>query len=161
MTNQLSKFTPHLSNITKPLCDLLSTKNSWIAYFSFDGLGAVITQQQYHGTWCPVTYCSCSLLTAGQRYTQIERRHLLLLGHMTVLVTTCLANKNRQLLVSLLGSKHFDELPIRIQRFWMRLMCYTYTISHVPEKQLTVADTLPQAPMCNSTDDTDFSNEQC
>ena len=30
MTNQLSKFTPHLSNITKPLRDLLSTRNSWI-----------------------------------------------------------------------------------------------------------------------------------
>ena len=29
MTNQLSKFTPHLSEITKPLRDLLSTKNQW------------------------------------------------------------------------------------------------------------------------------------
>jgi len=30
MTNQLSKFTPHLSNVTKPLRDLLSNKNSWM-----------------------------------------------------------------------------------------------------------------------------------
>ena len=30
MTNQLSKFTPHLSSMTKPLRDLLSTKNLWI-----------------------------------------------------------------------------------------------------------------------------------
>ena len=29
MTNQLSKFTPHLSEITKPLRDHLSTKNQW------------------------------------------------------------------------------------------------------------------------------------
>ena len=30
MTTQLSKFTPHLSETTKPLRDLLSTKNSWV-----------------------------------------------------------------------------------------------------------------------------------
>ena len=29
MANQLSKFTPHLAEITKPLRDLLSTKNQW------------------------------------------------------------------------------------------------------------------------------------
>ena len=30
MTNQISKFTSHLSSMTKPLRDLLSTKNLWI-----------------------------------------------------------------------------------------------------------------------------------
>ena len=29
MVNQLSKFTPHLAEITKPLRDLLSKKNQW------------------------------------------------------------------------------------------------------------------------------------
>ena len=29
MINQLSKFTPNLAENTKPLCDLLSTKNQW------------------------------------------------------------------------------------------------------------------------------------
>ena len=35
MTNQISKFTPHLSNMTKPLRDLSSTKNLWIWGLSF------------------------------------------------------------------------------------------------------------------------------
>jgi len=29
MVNQLSKFTPHLANMTKPLRDLLSKRNQW------------------------------------------------------------------------------------------------------------------------------------
>ena len=30
MVNQLSKFCPNLAEQTKPLCDLLSTKNAWL-----------------------------------------------------------------------------------------------------------------------------------
>ena len=45
-------------------------------------------------------------------------------------------------LVSLLSSKPLDSLPLRVQHFRMRLMRFTYTISHVPGKDLTVADTL-------------------
>ena len=38
-------------------------------------------------------------------------------------------------------------------------MQYSYTISHVPGKQLTAADTLSLDPMGNSLDYTDFSNK--
>ena len=41
----------------------------------------------------------------------------------------------------------------------MHLMRYSYTISHVPGKQLTVADTLSRAPMYNSSDHTNFSDK--
>ena len=41
----------------------------------------------------------------------------------------------------------------------MRLMKYSYSISHIPGKQLTTADTLSRAPMRNSSDHTDFTNE--
>ena len=197
MTNQLSKFTPHLSDTIKPLRDLLSTKNSWVwgpphqeafqtikqqlssapvlAFYhpgrptvvsadsSSYGLGAVLTQQQHDGTWRPVAYCSRSLSTAEQRYAQIEKEALAstwacdrfndyLLGKQFHIET------DHKPLVTLLGSKNIDELPIRLQRFRLRLMRYSYTISHVPGKQLTVADALSRAPICSSSDD-NFSSE--
>ncbi|XP_061880999.1 uncharacterized protein K02A2.6-like [Entelurus aequoreus] len=50
-------------------------------------------------------------------------------------------------LLSLLGSQALDALPPRIQRFRMRLMRYSYSISHVPGKCLWTADTLSRAPV--------------
>ena len=50
-------------------------------------------------------------------------------------------------LLSLLGSQALDALPPRIQRFKMRLMRYSYSIVHVPGKDLWVADTLSHAPV--------------
>ena len=49
-------------------------------------------------------------------------------------------------LVPLLGAKNLEELPARIQRFKMRLMRFTFTISHTPGKDLTIADTLSRPP---------------
>lgn len=50
-------------------------------------------------------------------------------------------------LVPLLGSKNLDELPPHIQRLRMRLMRYSYTISHVAGKNIASADTLSRAPV--------------
>ena len=50
-------------------------------------------------------------------------------------------------LVPLLSTKNIDELPLRIQRFRLRLMRYHYTISHVPGKDLCTANTLSRAPL--------------
>ena len=64
-------------------------------------------------------------------------------------------------LVSLLGSKPLDSLPLRVQHFRMRLMRFTYTISHVPGKYLTVADTLLRAPVSSrspTSEDTQFNS---
>ena len=54
-------------------------------------------------------------------------------------------------LVSLLGMKNLEELPVRIQRFKIRLMRFTFTISHTPGKDLTIADTLSRAPTHNTS----------
>ena len=50
-------------------------------------------------------------------------------------------------LVPLFSTKNLDELPPRVQRYRMRMMRYRFTISHVPGKSLTVADTLSRMEM--------------
>ena len=45
-----------------------------------------------------------------------------------------------------LSTKNLDEMPLRVQRFRMRLMRYQYTISHVAGKDLCTADALSRAP---------------
>ena len=48
---------------------------------------------------------------------------------------------------TLLGGKLIDELPLGIQMFRMRLMKFSYQISHVAGKNLVIADTLCRAPV--------------
>ncbi|KAJ8405712.1 hypothetical protein AAFF_G00316920 [Aldrovandia affinis] len=55
-------------------------------------------------------------------------------------------------LVPLLGSSNLDELPPRIQRLYMRLMIFSYTISHVPGKEIATADVLSRAPVDSTTE---------
>ena len=63
-------------------------------------------------------------------------------------------------LVSLLGRKPIDELPLRIQRFRMRLMKFSYRIFHVPGKNLVIADTLSRSPATQiSIVDQEFTKE--
>ncbi|KAL8621387.1 hypothetical protein ACOMHN_048187 [Nucella lapillus] len=50
-------------------------------------------------------------------------------------------------LVPLFSTKLIDELPIRIQRFRMRLMRFCFDIAHIPGKELYTADALSRAPL--------------
>ena len=45
-------------------------------------------------------------------------------------------------LITLLGEKDFSNLPIRIQRFKLRLMRYSYEIFHTPGSKMFIADML-------------------
>ena len=58
-------------------------------------------------------------------------------------------------LVPLFSTKLIDELPVRIQRFRMRLLRFDFTISHVPGKSLMTADTLSRAPLDKGPIDSD------
>ena len=49
-------------------------------------------------------------------------------------------------LVPLFSCKSFDNLPVRVQRFRLHMLRFDYTISHVPGKQLVIADVLSRAP---------------
>ena len=50
-------------------------------------------------------------------------------------------------LLPLLTSKSLDELPVRIQRYRMRLMRFQYQVTHIPGSDLKIADALSRAPL--------------
>lgn len=94
---------------------------------------------------------------AEQRYAQIEKEALAitwacerfqdyLVGlHFNI-------ETDHKPLVPLFSSKLLDELPLRVQRFRMRMMRFSFSISHVPGKHLCTADTLSRAPCSQPTD---------
>ncbi|XP_034075852.1 uncharacterized protein K02A2.6-like [Gymnodraco acuticeps] len=112
------------------------------------GLGSVLLQK-WEEDWRPVAYMSRSLTQTEQRYEKealgltwaCERFRNVLIGRHFELET------DHKPLLSLLGSQALDALPSRIQRFQMRLMRYSYSITHVPGKSLWTADTLSRAPV--------------
>ena len=108
------------------------------------GLGAVLLQRQPDGIMKPVSYHS--------RYAQIEKEALAftwacerfsdyLVGLKFTIET------DHKPLVPLFSHKNLDELPLRVQRFRMRMMRFVFTIHHVPRKDLLVADALSRAPV--------------
>uniref|UniRef100_A0A8C6PAY8 Gypsy retrotransposon integrase-like protein 1 n=1 Tax=Nothobranchius furzeri TaxID=105023 RepID=A0A8C6PAY8_NOTFU len=118
---------------------------------SSHGLGGVLLQK-WDEVWRPVAYMSRSLTPTEQTYAQVEKEAL---GR----TWTCerfrnfLIGKHFQLetdhkpLLSLLGSQALKALPPRIQRFKMRLMRFSYSMSRVAGKCLWTADTLSRAPL--------------
>ena len=121
------------------------------------GMGAALLQRRNETDWKPVAYASRALSNTEQRYAQIEKEALattwacerfseFLIGKDFHIET------DHKPLVPLLGSKSLDELPPRIQRLRMRLMRFSYTISHVPGKDIATADVLSRAPIENTAD---------
>ena len=181
MVNQLGKFTPKLAENSKPIRDLLSTKNQFywgpdqqsafenikqmmtstpiLALYdpnkdtvlmtdaSGQGIGNALFQKQENGDLKPVSFSSRALTPTEKRYSTIEKEALgvtygclknrdYLIGRKFHIVT------DHKPLISLLGQKDLSDLPIRIQRFRLKLMAFMYTISHVPGKNLVIPDLL-------------------
>ena len=186
MVNQLGKFTPALSELSKPLRDLLSTKNQFLwgpsqqkafeeikdvltntpVLALYDpnkftvlqtdasnfGIAAVLFQEQENGDMKPVCFSSRSLTPCEQKYSTIEKEALgvtygceknsdFLIGKKFHIQT------DHKSLVPLFSGKDLNDLPVRIQRFRLRLMSFSYTISHVPGKQLVIPDLLSRHPL--------------
>ena len=102
------------------------------------GLDAVLMQKQPSGEMRPVAYASRSMTETERRYAQIEKEALehwaeFLIG-MRFKVET-----DHKPLIPLFSTKLIDELPVRIQRFRMRLMRFDFAIAHVPGKLLYTA----------------------
>ena len=122
------------------------------------GLGAVLRQRQSEDKVLrPVAYISRVLSDTKKNYAQIEKEALTvtwacerfqnyLLGlHFQI-------ETDHKPLVPLLSNKPLDQLPIRVQRFRFRMMRFDYVITHVPGKQLQIADALSRAPVSSATD---------
>ena len=121
------------------------------------GLGAVLLQKQPQGELKPVAYISRSMTAAEQRYAQIEKESLALTWACERFSDYLLGlhfhiNTDHKPLVPLFSTKNLEELPIRVQRFRLRMMRFNFSISHVPGKQLVIADTLSRAPAESPTD---------
>ena len=122
------------------------------------GLGAVLRQKQSNEEWQPIAYISRAMTPTEQRYAQIEKEALALtwacerfadyLVGMSFQIRT-----DHKPLVPLFSSKSLDELPLRIQRFRMRMMRFDFSISHTPGKELVTADALSRAPVSKASSD--------
>lgn len=128
------------------------------------GIGAVLLQVQDDGNRRPVCFASRSLSETEQRYAVIEKEALaatwaceqfrdFILGLQFTLET------DHKPLVTLLGSKDLANMPLRIQRFKMRLMLFDYVIQYVPGKLQVTADALSRAPLIHSVEDS--SQDSC
>ena len=113
--------------------------------------GCVLLQQE-EKHWRPVIYASRSLSETEQRYTHVEKEALAVTwacekfqDFLVGLPQFCIETDHKPLL-ALLKTKQLDELTSRIQRFRMRLMCFSYEIVHTAGKNLMTVDTLSRAP---------------
>ena len=121
------------------------------------GLGAVLIQKQPDGAMKPVAYISRSLTPTEQRYAQIEKEVLAFTWACERFSDYLVGLKfsietDHKPLIPLFSTKNLDELPIRVQRFRMRMMRFQFSIYHVPGKSLIVADMLSRAPLDGVTD---------
>ena len=115
------------------------------------GLGAVLMQKQPSGEMRPVAYVSRSMTETERRYAQIDKEALAItwaLEHWAefLIGMRFKVETDHKPLIQLLSTKLIDELPVRIQRFRMRLMRFDFPIAHVPGKLMYTADSLSRSP---------------
>jgi hypothetical protein len=95
------------------------------------GIAAVLLQKE-GSEWRPVAFASRAMTEIECRYAQIEKEALASTWACEKF-SCCLIGKNigietdHKPLISLLGSKHLDNLPPRILRFRLRLARLTTT----------------------------------
>ena len=128
------------------------------------GVGAVLMQKQVNGEKRPVAFASRAMTPTEQRYAQIEKEALAITWACDRFADYLMGlqfhiETDHKPLVPLLGTKRLDELPLRVQRFRMRLLRYNFSISHVPGKNLVTPDTLSRAPVSGVTELESMQNE--
>ena len=118
----------------------------------------MLRQKQSNEEWQPIAYISPATTPTEQRYAQIEKEALALtwacerfadyLVGMSFQIRT-----DHKPLVPLFSSKNLNELPLRMQRFCMRMMRFDFSIGHTPGKELVTADALSRALVSNASGD--------
>ena len=125
----------------------LGGKHRLTADASRASLGAALLQADGEGGWQPVAYISRAMTPAETRYAQIEKEALAITWACEKLDFYLVGNffeieTDHKPLVQLLGVKDLSGLPLRVQRFRMRLMRYRYDIFHTPGTEMFLADLL-------------------
>ncbi|UYV73302.1 K02A2.6-like [Cordylochernes scorpioides] len=116
------------------------------------GIGGVLRQEQPDGSLKPIAYVSRTLSETEKRYSQIEKEGL-------AIVWTCDRLKDyvtgidihietdHKPLIAIFTSKSLEDMTPRLQRLKMRMMRYSYQMSHIAGKKQIVADMLSRKPM--------------
>ena len=115
------------------------------------GLGAAVLQR-VEGEWKPVAYASRTLNAAEKRYAQIEKEALAIAWacekfNYYVAGRSFIVETDHKPLLAVLGSKELAKLPVRVQRFKLKMMAYSYSIVYTPGKSLVLADALSRSPI--------------
>jgi len=109
-------------------------------------IGAALLQKE-NNDWYPVSYASRTMTETKKRYAQIEKEALAVTWACQKLDFFLVGRKfeietDHKPLIPLLGEKDLSQLPLRIQRFKLRLMRYTFSIYHSPGSLMFIADNL-------------------
>ncbi|CAC5390625.1 unnamed protein product [Mytilus coruscus] len=169
MVNQLNKFSCKVTELLKPLRELLKTHNAWhwgiaqeTAFTEIKNeLASSGTLGHYDPNKDTVVSADASSFGLGAVIRQKHGEILKPVAYASRSMTdtkqryTQIEKKRKKFnletdhkpLVPLLSGKGIAELPPRIQRFRMRLLRFDFTIEHVPGKELNIADALSRAPV--------------
>ena len=112
------------------------------------GLGGVLLQKQENQTWRSVMFISRAFTPVERRYVKIEKDASALTWACErfsdyIVGKSIVAETDQKPLVPLLTTRTLDEVPPRVQRLRMRLMCIHFKeVNHVPRKEMYIADAL-------------------
>ena len=117
---------------------------------SSHGIGATLSQVQSDGTLRLVCAASRSLTETERRYATIEQEALAIVWACEkfrnyVIGLTVRIQTDHKPLIPLLNDISLDKLPVRVQRFRMRLMRFTYKVEHISGKDNVIADALSRS----------------
>ena len=111
------------------------------------GAGAVLSQEDKDGTRRMIGAASRSFTETEKRYTTIEKEALAVVWGLEkcnyyICGAPILVETDHKPLISLLGNKEIEKVPIRIQRYRIRLMKYAVEMKHISGKDNISADAL-------------------
>ena len=114
------------------------------------GLGAAIFQKTAKG-FKPIALASRALTDTEKRYAQIEKEALAMCWaakkfYYYLAGRSFKIETDHKPLVSIMAEKELFKLPIRLQRFRLRMMRFSNDVTYVPGEKLVVADALSRAP---------------
>ena len=121
-------------------------------------------QKQSDESWRLVTFALRSMTDVEQRHAQIEKEALIItwicekLAEYFVGLQFHIHTNHKPLIYLFSADKSLDAVPPHIQRFRLRMMRFSYSISYIPGTTLYTADALsriPQRDVSSSVPDID------